>query len=370
VLTLTDALGVPFGSVDVLVAGTVVTTNDEGRARVDDLPAVYDVAVVDGTTVYAFLGLTSRAPLIELFATRPEDHRTEEDVLFPADVTESQTLFVTAGVTSPAGLKQATYFRPMDAGTSAIVTWVGSAAATLSFEAFLAEVDDTTGAVTNYVGYATTERVFDGSAMETWTPDFQPLPFDTVSMPVEVEAPPGGSVGAIDPWIEEPNGRRGTFGSVRNGGTITLLLPQEPGADFGFLALGSDDTGSSESEVRGAPGSGVVSGTLGSSPVPLAPDDQAAGPLDTDFTWTASDGNVYELTAYATDGSSLDYYVVSAVPSIRLPDVSALGFSPGARALSWSAEWLEGPSSVDDFAAGASVTRWGMSTNRHFTLEP
>lgn len=107
----------------------------------------------------------------------------------------------------------------------------------------------------------------------------------------------------------------------------------------------------------------------------LAPEDELVNVTpETDFSWSAQPGSVYELLAFgdSTTQPNYNYLVATTTSTARLPDTSALGVRfPAGLSLQWLARSERGYASLDDYAAASEAeTGTGFSEYRTFTTAP
>jgi hypothetical protein len=372
-LLVLDTVHAPVSGVQVLVNGAVVTTDENGEATLPSgLPASYDLAVVSNSHVYAFVGLKTRSPSVVLANQylSAELAHTRLVLPIPADLDLNQQILLTVAVIGEDAEHQDYGGNFGNTEIDEDVYWVGSPSATVSAEAFLVDVEPSSGAITDYVGYATQDWPNAGGLELTWSPTFGPMPVDTTNVEFAVDLPAGAIFDFDEAFVTETSGRSGKMASTQNGATAKLLVPNLPGAHYDLQGLTHDTESSFVAEAHGvAPGATAHAQAL-TGPKQVAPADRATDvTADTDFTWTAPEGAIHHLLAYTADaGPYLEYSITSAVPSVRIPDLGALGLPfPAGRTFAWSANTDYGQSSLDTYAAGERSTGWGYSKPRSFT---
>jgi len=380
-LLLVDELGQPAAQTQVLVDGKVVTTNDEGRAELGELPASYDAAVAAGTNVFAFMGLRSRSPTIEIANSSLDilnEHAARINISVNPAINQDVAYF--AGVTGD-NISRQTVNREMDAqSNTATVKWAGPGDATLSAQAILMDVDLKGGYVLGYSGFAS--QSWPNAAQRAtvdWTPEFEAPPFETATIHVDVSLPPDTDVGWYTVTLRQASGETGLIGRFRAGtgadaGT-DLVVPALPGATFDISAALFGPIGTSQVVMRAVSAGASVHAESVDSLQQLAPENgQENVTPRTDFSWSAQPGFIYELLAFSESSSQLNYQylVATAGSTARLPDTSALGLPfPAGLTLQWRVEAKLVYASLDDYAAAPEA--WparGFSDDRTFKTKP
>ena len=372
-LLLLDALGQPAAQVPVLVGGKLVTTNDEGRAALDELPAKYDVVIVVGANVLAYQGLQTRSPTIEFpnSYVGSDEHGAKVEIS-KATTTTNQRLYYAVGV-SGQDISRQTLGYNSDAQSSRVtLAWAGPSDVTLSAQAFLADVDPQTGTVLGYSGFASTAWSNAGRQNVAWTPEFEAPSFESKTIHVELTLPPGVSVASYSVNLRQPTGERGPIGTAKTGPSADLVVPDLPFATFDIFALLRGPNTDFQIPMRGVSAGSTVRAEGANSPQQLTPENGLIGITpETNFSWSAQPDSVYTLLAFTDSDKQpyMNYLVATTETSARLPDTSALGVPfPSGVTLRWMAHAERGHASVDDYAAAPYTSiGTGASSSRTFT---
>ena len=374
-LRLVDEIGQPLPRTALLVDGAIVTTDEFGRATTDPLPAKYDVAVVVGSNAYAAIGLTTRSPLLELpdIASPELTSYATINVEDPPDLSAYDRVVLIAGVTDLAADQQVVSLDSLQVDPYVQATWPGNAERTLSAEAVVADLDDAEFSVVGYSGYAARSFQLSPDDQVTWHPTFLPVPFATAAIHVDSDA-----VALVRPVIygsqvHEAAGPSGGLTFAMGTPSADLMVLDLPDARYTVTAQSYYDTGvfvAAQDDVEVG-----ASVTFQAAPPPelLAPEDGASIALATEFRWIVMEGAVYRLIAYTDDGEDpfVQYEVVTAEASAKLPDLSALGLaSLRGRMLAWTVHAEYGPTSVDEDVAGTPLSGWGVAYSRLATESP
>jgi hypothetical protein len=389
-LRVVDEIGAPVSETAVLIDGALVTTDADGQAASSEVPATYDVAVVVGTHAYAFLGMTTRSPVLKLRASVAPDSTSTATVELPSDLTANGPVSLIAGVTDTPSDEQSATSGYGDHGLMVATTWRGTSDATLSVEAITNATKDGTefGAIVGYSGYAKLTLDAAPGADVPWQPELTEVPFDTVSIHVDVDLGGDDRMVTCSSELEESSGAVGALAALAsNSGSIDLPVLDIPGARYVI-----------DADVRSAPVQGIHTTSDGFHATQLDVAARASihletGPFstnvapkngtmiepDTMFSWTAGDGavNVLSLTDYmvgfsdevVTHQFALD--IATSGLEATIPDLSALGFAlPAAVSIQWNVSSQFGHASVDDYAAGEPSTGYGYSAPLVVTAAP
>ncbi len=377
-LRLVDESGQPFPATDVLVGGGIVVTDADGRATTGMLPATYDVEVVlsdprNGPSVaYAFLGMSSRSPLIKLHAAlSPLTSDASLQLEQPAGLKPSeQAVFLIAGAPDVPPEDQTVQVYDPVGGSYADVTWPGSSSTEVTAAALIGEFDSDQMNVIGYSSYAATTLDLSPSAWTYWQADFSAVPFDTATIHVDCDADSSDIVG-YGSSLYEASGLQGPLGlaTPRTGGADLTVLDM-PGSHYGVQASVQAQTGVFVAEQSNVAVGASVFLHVGTPPEALTPADGAVVGSDSQFTWMAGEGSVNDLRLMAADGQPpvRSYEIATTDTSVTLPDFSALGFEfPAGRALSWYVVSELGHASIDAYASGERASGWGYGNSRGAT---
>jgi len=376
-LLLLDSLGQPVPGWQALIADQLVTTNDEGRAELGELPASYDAVIVVGSSVLAYLGLQARSPTIEFPNSRvgSNDHGASV-YISKANATPNHPMYYAVGVTGEGISRQTLGYNGDEKSNWATISWAGSSEVTLSAQAFLADVDPQTGSVLGYSGFASKTWPNAGRQNNVdWTPEFEAPPFKAKTIHVELTLPPDVSVRWYSVNLRQPSGESGPIGTAYAGPSADLVVPDLPGATFDIFVVLHGPGNDYQVRMRDVTAGSTVHAEGGNGLQQLTPEDGLTGVTpNTDFSWSAQPGSVYELLAFTDSGIEpyTEYFVATAATSVRLPDTSALGLPfPSSATLEWLVRSERGPASVDDYAAAPySATGTAFSDYRTFTTAP
>jgi hypothetical protein len=376
-LLLLDALGQPAAQAQALIADKLVTTDDEGRAELGELPASYDAVIVVGSSVLAYQGLHARSPTIEFPNSYlgSNEHGANIGILKPT-TTPKQQMYFAVGVTGEGISRQTIGSNGDDKSSWAIIWWAGPSDVSLSAQAFLADMDPKTGSVLGYSGFASKAWSNAGQQNDVdWTPEFEVPPFKTKTIHVELTLPPDVSVGWYSVTLHQPSGEIGPIGTAFAGPSADLVVPDLPGATFDIFALLYGQGSDYQVQMHDVSAGSAVRADGANSPKQLTPEDGLTDVTPkTNFSWSAQLGFVYELLAFADSNEQpyTDYLVATTATSARLPDASALGVPfPSNLSLRWMVRSERGPASVDDYAAAPNTaTGTGFSDFRSFTTAP
>jgi hypothetical protein len=377
-LLLLDGLGRPVAQTRALVDGKVVTTNDEGRAELGELPARYDVVIAVGTTVRAFMGLQARSPTIEI-ANRQLDFSNEHQArvnISSATTVSNQSVFYAAGVTGADISRQTMGYNGDGKSSWAIIGWAGAGDVTLSAQAMLAEMDPKTQSVLRYSGFAS--QTWPNAAQQgtvDWTPAFEAPPFETKTIHVDLSLPLDMSIRWYSVNLRRASGEMGPIGVFYSGARADLLVPDLPGATFDIFASLDGPGGSYQVVMRAVSAGATVHAEGAGGLRQLAPQDGMENVTpETNFGWSTQPGVVYELLAFSDSDTQpwYDYLVATSASTAQLPDASALGIPfPAGVTLQWLARSERGFDSLDDYAAAPdAATGTGFSDYRTITTAP
>jgi hypothetical protein len=374
-LLLLDQYKLPYANMPVLVDDTLVTTDADGYATMPAVGDQYDVSVVAGDLAYVFHGLSTRSPVVRLVVSGTGAGVSSMSLAMASPpLRDDQTLVYSAGFANIAEDQQF-FGTSIDAeGLSLEGHWAGSSPVTFSAEAFVVDVDPSTGGPLAFTGYASRSWKVTPGAELSWTPSPTAPPFATAAIQVSVSLPAGAQVTSYDVWAREASGRQSHLGPIVSFAYTDekVLVPDLPGAVFDVIAGTGDGTSVFEAEADGLHAGDQVTLEAHSGPVPLSPEDGADVSLDTDFTWTEDEGAVYRLFLTAHDGDKTrTYVIVTTEPTTRLPDLTALGAPfPSGQELSWQIFSLPGVAPLDHFAADGHYGSTGYSMPRTATATP
>jgi hypothetical protein len=377
-LQLVDESGQPFAPTDVLVGGGIVVTGADGRATTGVLPETYDVEVVlsdprNGPSVaYAFLGMSSRSPLIKLHGSQsPLSSGASLQLEKPAGLKPNeQTVFLIAGAPDvPPEDQTVQVYNPVG-GSYADIMWPGSSSTEVAAEALIGEFDSDQMNVVGYSSYAATTVDLSPSDWTYWPADFASVPFDTATIHVDCDADVSDVVG-YGSSLYEASGLQGPLGlaAPRTGGADLTVL-DVPGSHYSVQASVQAQTGVFVAEQSDVAVGASVFLHVGAPPEALTPADGAVVGADSQFTWMGSEGSVNDLRLMASDGHPplRSYEIATTDASVTLPDFSALGFDfPAGRELSWYVVSELGHASIDAYASGEQPSGSGYGNSRTAT---
>jgi hypothetical protein len=361
-LLVLDQRDQPIPALRVQIDGALVTTDANGRASVPNLSQRYDAVTRVDSYVYAYQGLSSRGPTLKLRLASSTAAASSFFLELKAEPGTNQELYLVVGVESEDA-------QPFVTGSpqSLAVNWYGSSSATLSVEAFLADVDPMTRAVLGYAGYAQHSWAAANGMSDTWEPTFSAPPFDTTTIHVDLSAPADTTLVAAGLLLEPSAGKQGFFGAVQaTRPSIDFLVPATA-ARYEVYAQVARENDNSSATAHDVTAGARVNLTVPAAPAAIAPADSTADvTLDTEFTWSPVTDAVYYLIATSSLPPAPSYFVFTSTPSAHLPDTSALGLElPQVASYSWSA-CSASHVSLDSYAAGARPTGGGASAPRNF----
>lgn len=275
-LRLLDSLGLPAAHTQALVDGKLVTTDEDGRAELGELPARYDAVVVVATNVFAFAGLEARSPTLELdnvYLGNGDQHGASVTISKASTPAEKQ-LFFAVGVAGGEIARQSMGHNSDEESSWGSVTWVGEGDVTLSAQAFQADLDPESGSVVGYSGYASQTWPNAGRQSSVdWTPEFGPPTFGTKTIHVELAIPADVSVGWYSVYLVRSSGENGPIATVHAGPSADILVPDLPGASFDIYAVLGGPAGTSQVALRGVSAGATVHAEGGDGLRQLAPED-------------------------------------------------------------------------------------------------
>jgi hypothetical protein len=380
-LLLLDEFARPFVDVPVLVDGAVVYTGDDGFAVLPEVGVTYDVSFVDHQRAWVFQGLSSRAPVLALPSVGNSGavFETAVEVQKPANLGDDTSIRFMAGIEELTGTTPFLTFSNSDGDVEFDVTWPDIEPATLSAAAFLVQSDPLTQQPLAFLGYATGEWP-QVPAKVAWSPTFDSSLVGS-SVHIDLTVPPGSSVADYQAIAADAAGRSGVVSSApgnpaaESAGRASgdVLVPDLPGTTFSMTA----ETLASDGRFIASSPAGVHAGetvqlVAQAPPALVAPQDGDSVDADTEFSWLPGGGTLhYWSGATVDDGAEFQFTVVGTQPSVRLPDLTALGIPfPWGRSLDWLAGDVVGAESLDAYAAGAPDGGLGFSFTRQVFVAP
>jgi hypothetical protein len=388
-LRVVDQIGSPVPNTAVLIDGALVTTDADGQATSADVHHSYDAAVVVGIHAYAFLGLTTREPVLKLRSSLVPDFSSRATVEVLAGLPETTPVALIPRVTGTPPDEQAAIPRLANNDEVVEMAWRGSSNATLSLEAVVVQ-DGTDLNTVAFSSYATATLDAAPGAGLVWQPEFLPVPFDTV--PIHVDTDTGGAellLITCSATIDASVGPFGLLASVFEAVSADVPVLDIPGARYVMSAdveVLPDNAADDETMFHVEQRDVEAGSSVHLQAVPLAqnvaPKDGATIGPDTTFSWTAGEGavNVLFLEDTSVEASSpLDdsattpflYHIATSELSARMPDLNALGvaFSAGDE-FEWSVSSQFGHASVDTYAAGEPSNGYASTFFRIATAMP
>jgi hypothetical protein len=319
----------PIAGARVLVAGTLTTTDLQGRFIVRNAPPTYDVIIGLANWGDAYFGVTSRTPVLTSQAPNISPSRATISVSYPAStVVDAKRIgFIDRG---PAyGTQEAPPAIPW-------VSWSQAFSQITTKFLLLEYTTDSFGTPTHYAGMALDTFTLENGGSRAWAPQYGPVSetkvtgsVDTVPSQTLYEAYLTVSLsgGAYAPLNREVPLRQPPF---------TFVVPQIAGASFAAV-YSAYDTGKPGS-AGGA--NSIVSVPIGAdgtlphaivpeAPHPLSPADGATGfAPGTVFTWQGEGTCEVKLWGGNQGFQPSSIRLVTRAGTVTMPDASTVGVTP------------------------------------------
>lgn len=382
--TVLGADGAPVASLPLVVAGTRVVTDAQGRFAVSDAPEAYDVVMQTPLpdNYYAVQGLRSRDPVVRVsWVVLPGVPRNTTAHLTELPASDRRRMFACRLVTDPKASCT------MNDGVLDMY-WSGDAPA--AFELSVAEYtfDAASGAVTEYVAVAQEKHTFSRGEDFVWHPAFRPLaPAERHVFSVDVTVPQGSPAPGDPGYWAMLFARFSADGSLigvpvqrSHGANVAVPLPPFEGAVFDLLVEVRSDVGISNATLLGVKPDGAAKLDLGPGVRGVSPDDNASNvTLKTPIAWSAASPAFVSILPANPSFGTPSFQVLAADGHGHLPDLSALGgVIPSGTAYDWSVSissaWTDFDNAVEVGWAGRPAVipdepRGSRSQKRRFVAQ-
>jgi hypothetical protein len=354
--------GVPAAGAQVRVGDILTMTDADGHFSVARADGSYDVAVVTYPgTAYVYLGLSNHTPTFLLGDDDSGNHQGSVVALLPAADTATVGSTVVVEVIDTVTWASQAYAKTAPGPDREIdVSWVGPPSIMARVHAFQYQIDPTTSAPTQYIGYDTTDLSLSDVGGAPWTVSWQPPPFSTATVSLSATLPEGYKLfqSALSMRQAGPDYTFPVGWSMAPGPAVSFPVPALPGALF---AASVDAFGPTGASVRAVPG--LAAGTTGlpvavdSPPALFAPANGDTVGVGSPVSWDSGGEGATFTTLRAHDPTMGPLvYLVGGDGSTTVPDLSALGVTfPHGVAYDVTVFRNGATATVDDLAANGRL---------------
>ncbi len=335
--TIVDVTKAPLPGVQVLVGGTLTTTDEAGRFTVHDVSLPYDLAIDSSTSDepfgYVYLGMTDPAPtvVLRLLFAPGTQHGSATLTGVPAPVESSpiQASMLVEPTDNLAWFDLAIVTTSPSQARSLQVSWAGAPSAAVRLHAFQMQADPATKAPLHYIGYDTTFVVLQDKATVMWSASYKPPPFQESPLSVTVSMPEGYTIGPSDLSMR-------TAGSAFYGGPmavssaagpeVSFMVPDLAGAVFEVAVGASNGTGMSARRVPGlAAGTQGLAVQVDPAPTLISPSNGGTLGVGSTVAWNAGGPGTLYSTLGRVTAAGPNFVLWGGDGSATVPDLSALG---------------------------------------------